>query len=119
MFKNNVLTSKIPDFFFRIEILLRLGVPDNQILLHFSVPNNQILLRFGVPDKQILFHFGVPRQLLNEYILLAMPGPLEQLAGTPKWSKIWLSGTPKQCKIWLSGTPKWSKIWLSGEIQMD
>ena len=64
MFKNNCLTSKNPRtfylIFFRIEILLHLGVPDNQILLHFSVPDNQILLRFGVPDNQILLHFGVP-----------------------------------------------------------
>ena len=44
----------------KIEILLHLGVPDNQILLHFSVPDNPILLRFSVPDNQILIHFGVP-----------------------------------------------------------
>ena len=43
--------------------------------------------------------FRCPRQLLNEYILLAMPGPLEQLPGTPNWSEIWLSGTLKQIKI--------------------
>ena len=64
MFKNNFLTSKNPRqfylIFFRIEILLHLGVPYNQILLHFSVPNNQILLHFGFPDTQILLHFGVP-----------------------------------------------------------
>ena len=57
-------TSKNPRKYnkqkFKIEILLHLGVPDNQILLHFSVPNNQILLRFGVPDNQILLYFGVP-----------------------------------------------------------
>ena len=64
MFKNNFLTLKNPRkfylIFFRIEILLHLGVPDDQILLHFSVPNNQILLRFSVPNKQILLHVGVP-----------------------------------------------------------
>ena len=53
-------------------------------------------------------------EVLNEYILLAMPGPLEQFSGRQEWSKIWLSGTPKRSKIWLSGKPKWSKIWLSG-----
>ena len=63
-FKNNyLLTLKNPRkfylFFFRIETLLHLGVPNNQILLHFSVPDNQTLLRFGVPDNQILLHFGV------------------------------------------------------------
>ena len=59
----NCFTSRNPRKFylirFRIEILLHLGVPDNQILLHFSVPNNQIFLCFGVPDNQILLHFGV------------------------------------------------------------
>ena len=43
-----------------IEILLHLGVPDNQILLHFSVPKNKILLCFGVHANQILLLFGVP-----------------------------------------------------------
>ena len=42
-----------------------------------------------------------------------MAGPLEQLSGTPKWSKIWLSVTSKRSKIWLLGTPKESKIGLS------
>ena len=46
--------------FFRIEILLDFGVPDNQILLHFGVLDNQILLRFAVSDNQMLLHFGVP-----------------------------------------------------------
>ena len=46
--------------FFRFEILLHFGVPDNQILLHLGVPDNQILLHLGVPDKQILLHLGVP-----------------------------------------------------------
>ena len=46
--------------FFRIEILLHFGVPDNQILLRFGVPDNQILLHFNVPDNQILLRFGVP-----------------------------------------------------------
>ena len=46
--------------FFSTEILLYLGVTDNQILLHFAVPDNQILLRLSVPDKPILLHLGVP-----------------------------------------------------------
>ena len=46
--------------FFRIAILLDLGVPNNQILLYFSVPDNQILLCFGVPNNQTLLHYGVP-----------------------------------------------------------
>ena len=41
-------------------MLLRFGVPDNQILLHFGVPDNQILLHVGVPDKQIWLHLDVP-----------------------------------------------------------
>ena len=66
------------------------------------------------------FHqLGPLGQLLIEYILLAMPGSLEQLSGTPKWSKIWLSGTPKQSKIWLLETPKWSKIWLLGTAKWN
>ena len=64
MFYKNSLTSTNPKnsylIFFRIEILLHLGVTDNQILLHFSVPDNQILLRFCVPNNQILLHLGVP-----------------------------------------------------------
>ena len=58
MFLNKNLTwktsRKFNIIFFRIEILLHLGVPNNKILLHFSVSDNQILLRFGVPDSQIL-----------------------------------------------------------------
>ena len=46
--------------FFRIEILLHFGVPDNKILLHFGVPDNQIFLHFDVPDNQNLLRFGVP-----------------------------------------------------------
>ena len=79
MLKNNCLTLKNPRkfylIFFRIEILLHLGVPDNQILLHFSVPDNQILLRFGVPDNQILLHFGVP----DNQILLHFGVPDNQI----------------------------------------
>ena len=45
---------------FRIEILLHLGVPDNQTLLHFGVPYNKIALCFGVLNNQILLHLGVP-----------------------------------------------------------
>ena len=64
MFKNYFLTSKnsrkFSLTFFGMEILLQLGVLDNQILLHFSVPDNKILLPFCVPDNQILLHFGVP-----------------------------------------------------------
>ena len=52
--------TKLNLIFFRIEILLHLGVPNDQILLHFSVPDNQILLCFGVPNNQILLNFGVP-----------------------------------------------------------
>ena len=47
MFKKKITSKNHRKFyliFFRIEILLHLGVPDNQILLHFSVPDNQILL---------------------------------------------------------------------------
>ena len=45
-------TSRRWNFFvFRIEILLHLGIPDNQILFNFGVPDNQILLYFGVPDN--------------------------------------------------------------------
>ena len=36
---------------FRLEILLHLGVPNNQILLCFGVPDNQTLLHLGVPDN--------------------------------------------------------------------
>ena len=50
--------------FFMVEILLHLGVPDNQILLHFGVPDNQILVRFGVPDNQILLHLVSPTTAL-------------------------------------------------------
>ena len=53
-------SQKIKLFFIRIEILLQLGVPDNQILLHFGVTDNQILRRFAVPANQILLHFSVP-----------------------------------------------------------
>ena len=65
MFKNYFLIKKkYPRkcylTLFRIEMLLILGVPNNQIVLHFSVPNNQILLRFGVHNNQVLLHFGVP-----------------------------------------------------------
>ena len=69
-----------------MEILLHLGAPDNKILLHFGVHDKQILLRSGVPDNKILFPSVCPRQLVNECILLAMPGPREQLSGTPKWN---------------------------------
>ena len=64
MFKKWILTSKDPSklylIFFRIDILLQLGVPDMQFLFHFIVPDNQIFLRFGVPNNHILLHFGVP-----------------------------------------------------------
>ena len=69
---------------------------------------------FWCPRQPNFTPFRYPRQLLNKYILLVMPGPLEQLLGTPKWSKIRLSGTQKRSKIWLSGTLKLSKMWLSG-----
>ena len=35
-------------FFFRMDIFLQLGVPNNQISLHFGNPNNQILVRNGL-----------------------------------------------------------------------
>ena len=38
-------------FLFRIEMLLHLGIPDNQILFDFGFTDNQILLHFGVPDN--------------------------------------------------------------------
>ena len=79
-----------------------------------SVPQQPNCTLFWCPQQPNFTPFWCPRQLLNEYILLSMPGPLEQLSGTPKWSKIWLSGTPKWSKIWLLGTPKWGKILLSG-----
>ena len=64
MFLKKVPLEKLSEnfikFFFRIEILLHLGVPYNQFLLHFGVPDNQILLRFGVPDNLILLHFCIP-----------------------------------------------------------
>ena len=44
----------------RIEISLRLGVPDNQISIHFGVPDNQISLRFEVPNNQISLLWGSP-----------------------------------------------------------
>ena len=56
-FKN---PRKLYLIFLSIEMLLHLGIPNNQILLHFSVPDNQILIRLGVPNNQILLHFGVP-----------------------------------------------------------
>ena len=76
MFKKYFLTPrKCYLIFFRINILLYLGVPDNQILLHFSVPDNQILLHFGVPDNQILLHFSVP----DNQILLCFGVPNNQI----------------------------------------
>ena len=57
--------------FFRLEIVLRFGVPDNQILPHFNVPDNQILLHFNVPENQVLLHFGVP----DNQILLHLDVP--------------------------------------------
>ena len=63
------------------------------------------------------YALGILYPLLSDHcakylktVLLAMSGPLDQLLGTPKWSKIRLSGTLKPSKIWLSGTPKWSKF---------
>ena len=56
--------------FCRIEILLHVGVPDNQILLHFGVHNNQILLHFDVPDNKILLCFGVPTTALEGHTWL-------------------------------------------------
>ena len=45
------ISRKFDLIFFRIEISLNLGGPDNQTLLQFSVPDNQMLLHFGVPEK--------------------------------------------------------------------
>ena len=44
-------SQKFDLIFFRIEISLHLGVPDNQSLLQFSVPDKQMLLHFGVSDN--------------------------------------------------------------------
>ena len=80
----------------------------------FGCPRQTNFTPFRCPRQPNFTPFRCPRQLVNEYIVLAMPWPLEQLSGTHKPSKIWLSGTSKRSKIWLSGTPKPSKIWLSG-----
>ena len=45
-------------------------------------------------------HILLTKGLLQAHNVPAMPGPLEQLSGTPKWNAIWLSGTPNQSKIW-------------------
>ena len=92
-------------------------VSSDRILKHIGLilttkPNFTLLL---CPQQPNFTPFRCPRHLLNEYILPAMPAPLEQLSGTPKWSKIWLSGTPKQSIIWLSGKLKWIKNWMLGQ----
>ena len=54
MFKKYLLTSKKPRiyfFFIIIEVLLHLGVPDNQILPYLGVTCIQILLCVGVPNN--------------------------------------------------------------------
>ena len=58
----------------------------------FQCPRQPNFTPFWCPRQPNFTPFHCSRQLLNEYILLAMPGPLEQLSGTPKWSKIWLLG---------------------------
>ena len=47
-FKNH---RKSDFIFFRIEISLHFGVPNNQIPLHFGVPDNQISLHFEVSNN--------------------------------------------------------------------
>ena len=49
----------------KIDILMHVGVPDNQISLHFGVPHYQIQLHFGVPHNQISLHFGVPNNQIS------------------------------------------------------
>ena len=95
--------------FVRIETLLHRGVRQPNFT-PFQCPLQPNFKPFVCPLQPDIIIFWCPRQLLIEYILPAVPEPLEQLSGTPKWSKIWLSGTPKRNKIWLSGFSKWSKI---------
>ena len=68
---NYFLASKNPRknylLFFRIEILLHLGVPDNQILLHFSVLDSVL-----VSPTTKFYSLFVSQQLHDEYILLGL-----------------------------------------------
>ena len=52
-------------FLSMIEILLYLGVPDNQISLHFDVSYSQISLYFDVPNNWISLNFDVPNNCLS------------------------------------------------------
>ena len=90
------------------------GSPRQPNFTPFQCPRQPNFTPFWCPQQPNFTPFRCPRQTLNRYIRLAMPGPLEELSGTPKWIKIWLLGTPKWSKLWLSGTPKWNNIWLSG-----
>ena len=69
------------------------------MLLYLGVPQQPNFTPFQCPQQPNFTPFRCPRQLPNEYILLAMPGPLEQLSGTPKWSKIWWFGHGKGVKF--------------------
>ena len=53
-------SKKIILNFFRIEISLHFGVPDNKISLNFGVLDKQISLHFGVSNNKISLHFEVP-----------------------------------------------------------
>ena len=58
----------------------------------FGCPRQSNFTPFWRPRQPNFTPFRCPRQLLNEYIFLAMPGPLEQLSETLKWSKIGCRG---------------------------
>ena len=47
--------------FFRIELSLGFGVPDNEMSVHFGVHENKISLYFRVPDNQMSLFLEVPK----------------------------------------------------------
>ena len=70
-----------------------IGIDGKMLKNNFSTskyPRN--ISPFQCPQQPNFTQFRCPRQLLNEYILLAMTGPLEQLLGTPNGVKFGCRG---------------------------
>ena len=85
--------------FFQIQNFTPFRCPQQPNFTPFGCPRQPNFTPSRCPRQPNFTPFRCSRQLVNEYIVVAMPGPLEQLLGTPKRSKIWLSGISKRSKM--------------------
>ena len=99
--------------FFRTEILLHFGVPDNQIALHFGLPDKQIPLHLDVPDNCSLFSSGGVRSSRS---LAKVSTPQLRNTGAPStnwWALIYFTLYTVNCTLYTFSTQIFNTIFCT------